>query len=108
MLQSYKNFAGMSYNQFSGQNLFTYFGGIEDMHNSIHGYVGGRGHMSDPRISSFDPIFWLHHTNIDRMFAIWQGLYDNPNSASTFVQEKPAFGGGTFTTKSVGIPVSYS
>jgi hypothetical protein len=46
ILQSYKTFAGMSYNQFSGMNLFTYFGGLEDIHNSIHGYVGGRGHMS--------------------------------------------------------------
>lgn len=27
--------------------------------------------------SAFDPIFWLHHTNIDRLFAIWQGVYPN-------------------------------
>lgn len=25
--------------------------------------------------SAFDPIFWLHHTMIDRVFAIWQGIY---------------------------------
>jgi len=28
--------------------------------------------------AAFDPIFWLHHTNIDRLFAIWQTI--NPNS----------------------------
>lgn len=25
--------------------------------------------------SAFDPIFWLHHTNADRLFAIWQAIY---------------------------------
>lgn len=25
--------------------------------------------------SAFDPIFWLHHTNIDRLFSIWQAIY---------------------------------
>lgn len=41
--------------------------------------------------SSFDPIFWLHHTNVDRLFAIWQAVY--PNS---FVQSGPAkFGTAT-------------
>jgi len=23
--------------------------------------------------SSFDPIFWLHHCNVERMFCLWQG-----------------------------------
>jgi len=27
--------------------------------------------------AAFDPIFWLHHTNIDRLFAIWQTIYPN-------------------------------
>ena len=25
--------------------------------------------------SAFDPVFWLHHTNIDRLFSIWQAIY---------------------------------
>ena len=28
--------------------------------------------------AAFDPIFWLHHCNVDRIFAMWQAL--NPNS----------------------------
>jgi hypothetical protein len=40
------------------------------MHNGLHGYIGG--HMGDPAISSFDPIFYLHHCNIDRLWAMWQ------------------------------------
>jgi hypothetical protein len=40
------------------------------MHNSLHGYIGG--HMSNPTASPFDPIFYLHHCNIDRIWAHWQ------------------------------------
>jgi len=39
-------------------------------HNAIHGYVGGE--MSDPNLAAYDPIFYPHHCNIDRIWAIWQ------------------------------------
>ncbi|KAF8453580.1 hypothetical protein BDZ91DRAFT_668585 [Kalaharituber pfeilii] len=52
---------------------------LEGVHNSIHDYTGGfltgTGHMSWVLVSAFDPIFWLHHSNIDRLFAIWQTLH---------------------------------
>lgn len=51
---------------------------VEDIHNSVHSAVGGRGHMSDSATSAFDPAFWLHHTNVDRLVAMWQAL--NPQS----------------------------
>jgi tyrosinase len=51
---------------------------FENIHNLVHNALGGYGHMSDIAISAFDPIFWLHHTNIDRQFAMWQAL--NPHS----------------------------
>ncbi|KAJ5890227.1 hypothetical protein N7504_011037 [Penicillium tannophilum] len=52
---------------------------IEYLHNNIHGWVGGdlNGHMSQIPVASFDPMFWLHHCNIDRIFALWQAL--NPD-----------------------------
>jgi hypothetical protein len=40
------------------------------MHNGLHGWIGG--HMSNPTASPFDPIFYLHHCNIDRLWAMWQ------------------------------------
>jgi tyrosinase len=50
-------------------------------HNNIHMYVGGE--MSDPNLAAYDPIFYPHHSNIDRIWAIWQvdhGGVDNvPN-----------------------------
>lgn len=27
--------------------------------------------------AAFDPVFWLHHTMVDRCFALWQALYPN-------------------------------
>lgn len=51
---------------------------IEHIHNSVHNAVGGYGHLTDSAASAFDPIFWLHHTNVDRLFAIWQAI--NPQS----------------------------
>ncbi|KAI9641438.1 hypothetical protein NHQ30_010245 [Ciborinia camelliae] len=33
------------------------------------------GHMSQLSFSAFDPMFWLHHANVDRLFAMWQAIY---------------------------------
>ncbi len=47
--------------------------GVEDIHNRIHGWIGGRcGDMSYVPFSAFDPIFWIHHCTIDRLFWLWQ------------------------------------
>ncbi len=40
------------------------------MHNRMHTWIGG--HMGNPAASPFDPIFYLHHCNIDRLWAMWQ------------------------------------
>lgn len=42
-------------------------------HNNIHLWVGGNGgQMADPNWAAFDPIFWAHHTMVDRLWRIWQ------------------------------------
>jgi tyrosinase len=43
-------------------------------HNGIHVQVGGSGWMSDPNLAARDPIFWLHHANIDRLWESWLKL----------------------------------
>jgi len=50
-------------------------------HNVIHVMVGGApngqcqgGLMVDPRCAALDPIFWLHHSNIDRLWNRWLAL----------------------------------
>jgi tyrosinase len=42
-------------------------------HNDIHNKVGGQGWMGNPDTAAQDPIFWLHHSNIDRLWAVWNG-----------------------------------
>jgi hypothetical protein len=39
-------------------------------HNFHHGWVGGN--MGDPNSSPNDLVFFLHHCNIDRLWAMWQ------------------------------------
>ena len=50
---------------------------VESIHNQIHASIGGSndplsGHMSFVDYSAFDPIFWLHHANVDRLTAMYQ------------------------------------
>jgi tyrosinase len=30
------------------------------------------GEMGDQRFAGWDPIFWAHHTMVDRVWALWQ------------------------------------
>lgn len=54
------------WNHGGGQN-----GGIENRpHNAIHVQIGGL--MGDPDTAALDPIFWLHHCNIDRLWEKWR------------------------------------
>lgn len=62
-------------------NFAKYFEG--GPHYSMHMVIGGAsGEMSDPPRSPQDPLFWLHHTFIDKLWHEWQekngasNLYD--------------------------------
>lgn len=96
-----------------GTNFFTFgsgpmnnhfFGALENIHNLIHNFSGGAnpyykpgtnpsdrnnepqfGDMVSAGVTAFDPIFWGHHSNVDRLWAEWQSLHpgvgpDNPSS----------------------------
>lgn len=71
------------YNSFSNkawatsQNL-SYMESIESVHDVIHVVSGGKGHMTYVPLSSFDPLFFLHHAMTDRLISMWQVL--NPNA----------------------------
>lgn len=45
-------------------------GNLDDYHGNVHIWVGG--HMTDIPFAAYDPIFWAHHTMIDRLWRIWQ------------------------------------
>jgi tyrosinase len=68
-------------------------GGVETQpHDYVHGLVGGSdtasnlpGLMSDPDTAALDPIFWLHHANIDRLWEVWrrgESTHTDPQSSS--------------------------
>ncbi|KAK8055867.1 Di-copper centre-containing [Apiospora rasikravindrae] len=49
---------------------------FEDPHNDVHNSMYAI--MSSLDYSAFDPIFWLHHTQVDRLVALWQAInYNN-------------------------------
>ena len=43
--------------------------GLESVHENVHMFIGGD--MSRLATAVRDPIFWLHHANIDRYWANW-------------------------------------
>jgi tyrosinase len=59
----------------------------EDLHNLVHRYCGGNMlRMTSPN----DPIFFLHHANIDRMWSLWQKKV--PSGTSLYVQSSTTAG----------------
>jgi tyrosinase len=55
---------------YSFSDYSQFASGLQMIHNNIHGWCGGS--MGSVPTAAFDPIFWAHHCNIDRIWAIWQ------------------------------------
>ncbi|KAK1830571.1 hypothetical protein QBC39DRAFT_353383 [Podospora conica] len=63
------------------------------LHGNYHNLIGGRGHMSTPTLAAFDPVFWFHHVQVDRVWALWQAFHPNewfprPSNPSTLAENK--------------------
>ncbi|WP_287290497.1 tyrosinase family protein [Mesorhizobium sp.] len=60
------------------QNSATYSEFAEDLeydaHNSVHNWCNGT--ISNPDTATQDPIFWLLHANVDRLWDRWQITHD--------------------------------
>ncbi|KAK8085550.1 hypothetical protein PG997_006821 [Apiospora hydei] len=67
-------------------------GSLESLHNLYHGLIGGNpkiqrganeeilvggggGHMSKVSTAAFDPVFWMHHGQVERLASIWQAIH---------------------------------
>ncbi|MGO1543613.1 MAG: tyrosinase family protein [Gulosibacter sp.] len=96
------------------------FGTLETLpHNVLHTVLGGSapgqdpddwrnlGLMTMPITAALDPIFWLHHANIDRVWEVWRrenpdisepGWLDGPADRS-FVVPTPEGGEWIFTAR---------
>jgi tyrosinase len=68
----------------SGPGSNHFFGAVENIHNLIHNFSGGvnpnfgkpgepqYGDMQAPGTTARDPVFWGHHSNVDRLWSEWQ------------------------------------
>ena len=91
--QTYMALEQSKFDDFSSQ--------LEGIHNTVHVTVGGSnpsGHMSVVDVAAFDPIFWFHHANIDRLAAMYQaarpGVYLTPGSpVATYARIVPGIDG---------------
>lgn len=80
----------------SGPGDNHFFGALENIHNLMHNFSGGAnpafnpnmpnsqtepqtGSMVSPGTTAFDPIFWGHHSNVDRLWWEWQQRHPNTN-----------------------------
>ncbi|CAP66750.1 uncharacterized protein PODANS_4_7510 [Podospora anserina S mat+] len=96
LLLAARDLTGSVYDVFTRVN--TYDGmsssSFENAHNLIHLRAGcNNGTMADINWSAFEPLFMLHHCNVDRLVAMWQTIYYN-NSMFT----SSALSGGQFGT----------
>lgn len=89
-------------------------GAIEQQpHNVIHMAVGGL--MRNPFTAALDPLFWLHHANVDRLWGVWlsrPGGHVNPtraawlNTSFSFPDTGSAGAHATFRVRDVLDPAS--
>ena len=68
-------------------NFIQFQGDLEYFHNGPHLYVGED--MATAK-SPNDPVFWLHHANIDRLWSIWQDSQVGTNPDNLDEQLNPA------------------
>lgn len=66
-------------------------------HNNVHTIIGGTdqrtqqgGLMAFPETAALDPIFYVHHANIDRMWASWNETGQNRNTEEAYWLQGPA------------------
>lgn len=78
-----------------------HYSSIELVHDILHDTIGGAGgQMSYTETAAFDPIFFFHHCNVDRLIALWQYCYPTswiPTSDTSSSDQPDA--DGTFTIK---------
>ncbi len=78
---------------------------LENYHNFVHRAVGGTAGVAtmDTAGSPGDPVFWLHHANIDRLWAKWQVLHkrQRPPNPTEVLQPPPILGAKVSETLSI-------
>jgi tyrosinase len=69
IMSSYHDFAAFSNTKWDQSGNPGAYGSLEDIHDDIHGTVGGSGQAGQGQMAildyaAFDPVFWLHHCRL--------------------------------------------
>ncbi|PHH78246.1 hypothetical protein CDD82_3158 [Ophiocordyceps australis] len=48
---------------------------MEEIHNTVHAEATCFGHFANQNFAAFDPIFTMHHVQVDRLFSYWETLH---------------------------------
>ncbi|KAF9878973.1 tyrosinase precursor [Colletotrichum karsti] len=75
LLSNYKDYGPFSNKYWGTATNQSQFDSVEALHDAMHVLVGARGHMFYIQYSAFEPMFFLHHTMVDRIITLWQALY---------------------------------
>lgn len=67
--------ASLSYDEFTQL--------LEGFHDEVHRWVGGT--MGIIGVAPADPMFWMHHANVDRIWAAWQATPGNGGKKPTLI-----------------------
>lgn len=89
------------------QPSFSLFSAVLDggLHGRVHTGVGDSSNMAAIETAAGDPIFWLHHCNIDRIWAGWDpngGQGPASSKDFDFASPDPAGQKVTFSSANVG------
>ncbi|MEV7425833.1 MULTISPECIES: tyrosinase family protein [unclassified Streptomyces] len=57
----------------------TFVDGLESVHDDVHVWVGAT--MSHLSTAAADPLFYMHHANVDRLWWTWHPAHRNENPA---------------------------
>jgi tyrosinase len=74
--RSFDDLATSAQNALTNSNFAGFQSALNGAHGGVHVRVGGD--MSSVPFAGFDPIFYLHHANVDRLWALWQSSHPAP------------------------------
>ncbi|KAI9327441.1 hypothetical protein BDR26DRAFT_875468 [Obelidium mucronatum] len=68
-------------NVMTTEDFSTFAKNVEAAHNVVHFYIGGtQGDLYFIDLSTNDPLFFVHHANVDRYWHLWQ-FHNAPNAS---------------------------
>jgi tyrosinase len=66
----------------------------QKLHGNVHVFVGTQQNMGFVPNAGGDPIFWMHHCNIDRLWVSWNAVSSHTNpTTSTWLNQSFTFAG---------------